>query len=231
MCREGLRARLAGTQAGKAGSDPPRPRVLIADHCSSPLALADTVASVVSKPPPPTPKSPPKTRERDGHGRSAAALIRRMVGPAVTPGRCVCACWHWIFTIDDGVHGSWLHGSQGRTDGGGGADGEGCDETTAASAAATSRGAFTHTWTPLRRGGLGALSSPCLTGRGRRSLSREKSAFRPPSSGGKRRGRAVCRQGPSRGGHPADAKGSSLLLSRATICPLTTRGGVGRRDA
>lgn len=68
MCREGLRARLAGTQAQgrQAGSDPPRPRVLIADHCSSPLALADTVDSVVSKPPLP-PKSPQD--ERAGWGK------------------------------------------------------------------------------------------------------------------------------------------------------------------
>lgn len=48
-----------------------------------------------------------------------------MVGPAVTPGRCVCTCWYWIFSVDDGVHGSWPHGSQGRTDGGGGRGGGG----------------------------------------------------------------------------------------------------------
>lgn len=65
----------ARRQGRQAGSDPPRPRVLIADHCSSPLALADTVASVVSKTPR-SPPSPPKTRERDGQ-ESAAALIRR----------------------------------------------------------------------------------------------------------------------------------------------------------
>lgn len=70
MCREGLRARLAGTQAQgrQAGSDPPRPRVLIADHCSSPLALADTVDSVVSKTPPP-PQVPP--RRESGMGQEA----------------------------------------------------------------------------------------------------------------------------------------------------------------
>lgn len=222
----------ARRQGRQAGSDPPRPRVLIADHCSSPLALADTVASVVSKTPP-SPPSPPKTRERDGQ-ESAAALIRRNGWSCRDTGPVRLHLL--VLDFQRRRRGSWFMAARftGKDRRGGGAEEGGGDETTAASAAATSRGAFTHIHGPPfpRRGGLGTLSSPCLTGRGRRSKSREKSAFRPPSSGGKRRGRVVCLQGPPpRGAHPADAKGFSLLLSRATICPLTTRGGVGRRHA
>lgn len=153
-----------------------------------------------------------------------------MVGPAVTPGRCVCTCWYWIFSVDDGVHGSWPHGSQGRTDGGARRRG-GRDETTAASAAATSRGAFTHIHGPPfpRRGGLGTLSSPCLTGRGRRSKSREKSAFRPPSSGGKRRGACCLPPGsPPPGGSSRGCKG---IVSAALPCHHMPVDDEGQRGA
>lgn len=154
-----------------------------------------------------------------------------MVGPAVTPGRCVCTCWYWIFSVDDGVHGSWPHGSQGRTDGGGG---RGAEEggTRRDHGGFSCRdvpwGLHTHTWTPFpRRGGLGTLSSPCLTGRGRRSKSREKSAFRPPSSGGKRRGRVVCLQGPPPPG--GSSRGCKGIVSAALPCHHMPVDDEGRR--
>lgn len=148
-----------------------------------------------------------------------------MVGPAVTPGRCVCTCWHWAFSVDDGVHGSSPHGSQGRTDGGA-RRGGGRDETTAASAAATSRGAFTHTWTPSSRRGRGSelfrrRASP--GGEGGQSQERVRSGRprREAKDAGMLSASRVSPGGPSRG-----CKG---IISAALPCHHMPVDDEGRR--
>lgn len=231
MCREGLRARLAGTQAQgrQAGSDPPRPRVLIADHCSSPLALADTVDSVVSKTPPP-PKSPQDERAGWGKKRGGPDTKNGWSCRDTGPVRLRLLA----LGFQRRRRGSWFIVSRftGKDRRGGGAEG---GRTRRDHSGFSCRDVpwclHTHMDPPSLVGGGARNSFVAVPHRAGKAVKVKRECVQAALVG-RQKTRACCLlPGSLPEAHPADAKGSSVLLSRATICPLTTRGGVGRRDA
>lgn len=222
----------ARRQGRQAGSDPPRPRVLIADHCSSPLALADTVASVVSKTPR-SPPSPPKTRERDGQ-ESAAALIRRNGWSCRDTGPVRLHLL--VLGFQRRRRGSWFMASRftGKDRRGGGRGGGGTRRD---------HGGFscrdvpwclhTHTWTPLPSSGRARNSFAAVPHRAGKAVKVKREECVQAALVGRQETRACCLPpgSPPPGGSSRGCKGIVSAALRATICPLTTRGGVGRRHA